>query len=319
MTAIDNRRIRAYSYRRAEQKPSMRRFVIAAAIIAFAIPLCATEPNPSARQRALAERLLQVTNVDRMSGSIIDSMYGQIEKQFLQEAEAKGNDPDAIAEAKEMFTLFRERSRSIDFGGLLHESYVRIYSRYFTEGELADIVAFYESPTGKKMIEQLPQLMSEGMKAGVDNLTPKIQEVMTQVTEEQEKRRPWRRTMADMRALASAVEAYASDQQDGTYPAATDLAGLKRALKDINMSQKFPEKDMWGHPYEYVVSPDHHHYRIVSAGADGIFEWDSRKIEIAKEGEAIAVRYRDRLEDDLIYGDGTFIQLPMQAKAKSKE
>jgi hypothetical protein len=171
------------------------------------------------------------------------------------------------------------------------------------------------------MIETLPQLMSDGMKAGVDNLTPKIQEVMAQVTEEQEKRRPWRRTMADMRALATGIEAYSTDQQDGTYPAATDLAGLKAALKGITMSQKFPEKDMWGNPYEYVVSPDHHHYRIVSAGADGIFEWDSRKIETAKEGEPPAVRYRDRLEDDLIYGDGTFIQLPMQAKprVKSKE
>jgi len=296
----------------------MRRFVIFAAIIAIAIPLFATEPNPSARQRVLAEKLLQVTNVDQLSGSIIDSLYGQIEKQFLQEAEAKGNDPDDIAEAKEMFTLFRERSRNIDFDGLLHESYVRIYSKYFTEGELADIVAFYESPTGKKMIEQLPQLMSEGMKAGVDNLTPKIREVTAQVMEEQEKRRPWRRTIADMRALATGIEAYSTDQQDGTYPAAADMAGLKTALKGITMSQKFPEKDMWGHPYEYIVSPDRHHYRIVSSGADGIFEWDSRKIEVAKEGEVVAVRYRDRLEDDLIYGDGTFIQLPMQAKPKVK-
>jgi hypothetical protein len=59
----------------------------------------------------------------------------------------------------------------------------------------------------------------------------------------------WRRTTADMRALATAVEAYQTDQSDETYPAASDMAGLKAQLKGITMSQKFPEKDMWGHPY----------------------------------------------------------------------
>ena len=295
----------------------MRRLILFAAVLAIALPLSATEPNPSAHQRELLEKLFKATNLDQMSNSIMDSMYAQIEKQFLQEAEAKGDDPEGTAEAKEMFGLFRERCRSLNVGALLHESYLRIYAKYFTEQEIEDLVAFYASPTGKKTLEVLPQLMSEGMKAGVDTLTPKIQEVIAQVTEEQEHRRPWRRTVADMRALSTAIEAYQTDQTDETYPAASDLAGLKAQLKGITMSQKFPEKDMWGHPYEYVVSPDRHHYRIVSAGADGIFEWDSRKLENVKEGQP--TRYRDRMEDDLIFEDGVPIQLPVQMKPKAKK
>jgi hypothetical protein len=157
------------------------------------------------------------------------------------------------------------------------------------------------------------------MKDSIDKVSPKIQEIMAEVMDEQEHKRPWRRTMADMRALATAIEAFQTDQPDETYPAASDMAGLKAQLKGIGMSQKFPEKDMWGHSYEYVVSGDRHHYRIVSAGADGVFDWDSRKIEIPKEGEPPAVRYRDRLEDDFIYADGSFIQLPDQAKPKVKK
>jgi hypothetical protein len=295
----------------------MRRLILFAAVLAIALPLFATEPNPSAHQRELIETLFKATNLDQMSNSIMDSMYAQIEKQFLQEAEAKGNDPEDTAEAKEMFTLFREHCRNLNIGALLHESYLRIYAKYFTEQEIEDLVAFYASPTGKKTLEVMPQLMSEGMKAGVDNLTPKIQEMIAQVTEEQEHRRPWRRTTADMRALSTAIEAYQTDQADETYPAASDMAGLKAQLKGITMSQKFPEKDMWGHPYEYVVSPDRHHYRIISAGADGIVDWDSRKFENVKEG--FATRYRDRLEDDLIFEDGIFVQLPVQLKPKAKK
>ena len=157
--------------------------------------------------------------------------------------------------------------------------------------------------------------MADGMKAGVDNLGPKFQEAIAQALNEQERKHPWRRTMSDMRALATAIEAYQTDQQDETYPQAADLAGLKTQLKGISISQKFPEKDMWGHAYEYVVSTDRRHYRIVSAGADGIFEWDSRKIDIISGGNS-SMRYRDHLEDDIIWQDGAFIQLPVQAKPK---
>ena len=295
----------------------MRRFFFVAIFAALAVPLSATESNPSPRQKELAQRLITAMHLDRVGSSMMDAMYAEMEKQFVSEAEAKGNDPDDIAEAKELFAACRERMRAIDFNGLLREEQARIYAKYFTEQQLTDLCAFYESPAGKKMIELMPELMAEGARAGADKLGPKIQEIMSQVAEEAEQKRPWRRTTADMRALASAVEAYQTDQDDGTYPAAADMAGLKTALKGITMSQKFPEKDMWGHSYEYIVSPDRHHYRIVSAGADGIFEWDSRKIDVAKEGAPQVVRYRDHLEDDLIYADGLFIQLPVQAKPKT--
>ncbi len=297
----------------------MRRFVLPAVVIAIALPLFAAEPNPSLRQRELIEKMLAATNSDRMMTTVMDSMYAEIEKQFMKDAHAKGNDPEDIAEAQELFTMFRERSRKADLGALFHESIIRINAKYFSEQELADLVAFYASPTGKKAVSVMPQLMAEGMRAGVDTLQPKVEEIMAGVLEEQEHKRPWRRTMADMRALATGVEAYQTDQSDESYPAAADLTGLKTALKGITMSQKFPEKDMWGHPYAYVVSPDHHHYRIVSAGADGIFDWDSRKIDAAKSGDETTVRYRDRLEDDIIYEDGSFLQLPVQAKPKAKK
>ncbi len=71
---------------------------------------------------------------------------------------------------------------------------------------------------------------------------------------------------------------------------------------------------MWDHAFAYVVSDDRRHYRFVSAGADTIFEWDSRRIVLPKEGTPVATSYRDRLEDDLIFADGWFVQAPVQMK-----
>jgi hypothetical protein len=298
----------------------MRYSLAFAILFALALPAAATEPNPSPRQRELINKLLAVTNTNNSANAVMDAVFAQMEDQIVgQAAVGPGKTMDDVAEARELFAAFRERAKTIDIAGLMHEAQIRIYARHFTEAELADLTAFYETPTGRKSIQVMPQLVREGAQAGVENITPKIQEVMAAVTEEQEKKRPWRQTLADMRALATAIEAYQTDQKDETYPAG-DFAALKTVLHDGSYQYlaKFPEKDMWGNPYAYVVSEDRHHYRIISSGADSTFEWDSRRIVLPKPGQSIEVRYSDRLEDDLIYGDGQYIQIPVQAKPKVK-
>lgn len=291
----------------------MRRLLI---VLALTLPLFATEPNPSPRQRELIEQLLKMTESDNTSATVADQVFAHIEKQFLDDAAAKGNAPEDIAEAKEMFALFRERAAKIDFSGLMREATIRIYAKYFTESEIADLNAFYATSTGRKSLEVMPHLMREGMNAGVEFVGPKIDEVMAEVLLIQEKKRPWRRTMSDMQSIAYALDQY-MDEND-RYPIG-DYASLKATLDPY--LDKFPEKDIWDHAYAYVVSPDGAHYRLVSSGADGNFEWDSRRIVAAKvpAGETVIVpetRYRERLEDDVICEDGNFVQLPQQAKPK---
>jgi hypothetical protein len=286
----------------------MRKLIVVAAL-AVSLPLFATEPNPSARQRELVLKLLEEMNVSQTIAHVSDAIFAQMEKQFLP-AESDGK-PQQIAEAKETWAAFREKASKIDFAGLMTEAYIRMYSKYFTESELQDMAAFYATPTGKKSIEVLPQLFREGMEAGERELGPKIEQVMTEVMAEQQKKRPWRGTMSDMRSVATALESYAIDHGDD-YPAG-DYASLKPALTPTYI-RELPEKDMWGHPYAYVVSTDRKHYRIVSAGSDTIFDWDSRTINAVKEAGESPTVYRDRLEDDIVFGDGSFLQAPVQAK-----
>jgi len=291
----------------------MRRFLPALLLAAVTLPLFATEPNPSVRQHELIDKLLKVMNMDRNGQAMMDAVFGQIQQQFLDGAASKGNDPEAIAEAKEGFESFRRHAAKVDVVGTLYDAMVHIYAKYFTEAELEDLIAFYSTPTGQKTIEVMPHLMREGMEAGARELGPKFEAVMKEVTEEQEQKHPWRRTMSDMRNVSTALEAYATDKD--RYPT-SDYASLKEVLVPVYLS-KFPEKDIWGHEYAYVVSDDGTRYRLVSGGADGDFEWDSRRIV---EGDQDAeVRYQDRLEDDLIFADGMFVQLPVQAKPRQRQ
>lgn len=288
----------------------MRRLSLLA-ILLLALPLFATESNPSKRQRELVDKLLTLMDVDKTVSSAVDAVYEQMQNAFLQQAAAKGNHPEDIAEAKELFESFRAAAAKIDFNGLMRESFIRIHARYYTEQELEDLIAFYSTPTGRKTIEVMDDLMRDGMQAGAETLTPKIDEVTKQVLADHEKKRPWRRTMSDMRSVAAALESYAADNE--RYPAG-DYASLKETLKDY--ADDLPEKDIWGHAYAYSVSTDGQSYRLVSAGADSIFDWDSRRVTAADAAEEIATRYRERLEDDIIVVNGEFLQLPLQAKPR---
>jgi hypothetical protein len=288
----------------------MRRLSLLAVLLFAVCPLFATEPNPSLRQRELCEQLLNLMQMDKTVSGVVDAVYEQIQNQFLQQAAANGNSEEDVAEAKELFESFRAAAGKVDFTGLMKESFIHIYAKYFTEQELTDLIAFYTTPTGRKTITIMDDLMREGMQVGVEKLAPKIDEVTKEALEAHQKKRPWRRTMSDMRSVATALEAYSIDNE--RYPSG-DYAALKELLKEY--IDEFPEKDIWDHAYAYVVADDGHAYRLVSAGADSIFDWDSRRI-VANDGEATAIRYRDRLEDDIIFADGAFVQLPVQAKPK---
>jgi hypothetical protein len=282
-------------------------------LVAFTVPILATEPNPSTQQRALIERLLALTRTDQAARAMTDAMFAQMERQLLEQAEARGDDPGAADEAREILRDFRTEAAKIEFGPLINEGFIRIYAKYFTESEIADLIAFYSTPTGQKSIDVMGDLMRDGMQLGVERIAPKFDEVMTRVRHDYEARRPWRRTMQDIRTVAIALETYVIDHGD-KYPG-TDYEGLEALLTPTYL-RTLPKTDMWDHPYAYAVSADGNRYRLLSAAADGNFEWDSRRFPPLKDGEGEPVRYRDRLEDDLIFESGSFVQLPAQARPR---
>jgi hypothetical protein len=48
----------------------------------------------------------------------------------------------------------------------LEDLVVPIYDRHFTLGEVNQLIAFYSTPTGKKVIAEMPGVMQESMAAG---------------------------------------------------------------------------------------------------------------------------------------------------------
>lgn len=62
----------------------------------------------------------------------------------------------------EFWLDFRNEVKADD----LLDMMVPIYDKYYTHDDIRELIKFYESPVGKKMVETMPLLLQESMQAG---------------------------------------------------------------------------------------------------------------------------------------------------------
>jgi len=58
------------------------------------------------------------------------------------------------------------------------------YQRHFTKGDIDSLIAFYSSPTGQKLLNELPGIMSESMQAMMPIMERYMETVKQQVNQE---------------------------------------------------------------------------------------------------------------------------------------
>lgn len=139
----------------------MKLFTTVAATLLFATvaPLRADE----ATHRASAETLLSAMDMENMMVQSIDQM---LQMQIKQNP--------AIAQFEPQMRAFL--SKYMSWAGMKEEM-VKLYVTEFTESELKELVAFYQTPVGKKAIQKMPALMAKGAEIG----QKKVQEHMPEL------------------------------------------------------------------------------------------------------------------------------------------
>ena len=112
---------------------------------------------PAREKRADIERLMKVTKAAEMGAQMGDLMAQQI-------VQLSGADtPEAVARCREFAaTAVREMLAQ---KGLMKEL-VPVYEKHFSHEEIREMIAFYETPLGKKSIEVMPEVMADSMQIG---------------------------------------------------------------------------------------------------------------------------------------------------------
>ncbi|HYO77446.1 MAG TPA: prepilin-type N-terminal cleavage/methylation domain-containing protein [Thermoanaerobaculia bacterium] len=113
-----------------------------------------------------------------------------------------------------------------------------------------------------------------------------------------------KRTMSDMRAIATAWEARATELRSYGVPG-FEFPTNGATYEDLNealvptYSRNLPQNDGWGRPYEFATGSRPKDYAIRSAGRDGVFE----------EGEYVQGETQHP-DCDVVYANGAFIVYP---------
>ncbi|TCG08834.1 hypothetical protein BZM27_09290 [Paraburkholderia steynii] len=121
---------------------------------------CADELTPAKRSDIML--LLQVTR----SANVVVQISSALAKPVFANLKAARPDiPDrayTVAENEIKVILSEHISTS---GGLL-DQIVPVYDKYYTHQEIRELLAFYQSPIGKKVILAMPSMLNESMMAG---------------------------------------------------------------------------------------------------------------------------------------------------------
>jgi general secretion pathway protein G len=112
-----------------------------------------------------------------------------------------------------------------------------------------------------------------------------------------------KRTMADMRSLAAAAEAYGVDTNK--YPDGDSVESL-RPLLVPKYARSLPSNDGWGHPIRYVKTTEPMGYIIVSAGSDGRFDAEPTEY---RQGATT------KFDCDIVLANGAFVLYPETVQA----
>ena len=111
--------------------------------------------QPSAAAIASAKELLKLKHADAMYANAVPGMVERTKTTLLQSNLNYQKDLNEVALIVAKSLAGREKE--------IGEGMAKIYASHFTEQELKDLVTFYKSPLGQKLIAQEPKAIEQSM------------------------------------------------------------------------------------------------------------------------------------------------------------
>jgi hypothetical protein len=177
-------------------------------LTALIAPFCRADDSLT-----LANKLLDLSG----TASYMQQSFEAGLKPSLMQMKAKGA-PDELVEAihSEAKTFFQENFKWED----VKPKIAKLYADNYTDAELSDIIAFYQTPTGQKTIAKTPSLVQQGMVLAMTNVQanmPEFQRRVGALIQDYQKKAQAAKAAADAAAAATPAA--------GAAPAATAAPG----------------------------------------------------------------------------------------------
>jgi hypothetical protein len=181
----------------------IKRFLLTMALLVFGLTMTASaQGNISPEKRALIKEMLAVTGLQKAVDTMMAAMLEQLEKDEPKRIAERVDDIQGLTpqerekmvrELTEDSARFNKRygeliKQKINLSELLEQVSISIFDKYFTEDDLKDLIVFYKSPVGVKIIQMMPQMIVDISIKTDEAMRPKMREIFNQIMEEEKKR-----------------------------------------------------------------------------------------------------------------------------------
>jgi hypothetical protein len=156
----------------------IRKLTVAAALM-MSVSVAHSQ-QPSAASIATAKELVSATGAMGLFNPLIAGVVEQARLLFLQQDPGLGKDLNEIT-AQIRADL---APRYVE----LSDEVAKLYATTFTDDEIKTILAFYQSPVGKKLLEKQPQVIDSSMKFAQGWANKLSDEVIARIRTELKKR-----------------------------------------------------------------------------------------------------------------------------------
>lgn len=149
----------------------MKRFLLIVLVVASGLFNVSRGQTPVAPEKAEnIRRLLELTGAHNLAQQVIEQMLSSL----------RGSVPGDRPEIRDkIISIYEEEMKRSFTVEKLNAYIIPIYDKYFTGDELIALIAFYETPLGKKVVGVLPQIYTESSNAG-EKLGLEVQERATE-------------------------------------------------------------------------------------------------------------------------------------------
>lgn len=147
-------------------------------------------------KRALIRELIALSGSDAPS-QMTELLLGQLEgvydtllDQVLRsETDLSDQQKEALrshlADYERFSQEFRARfAERIDVAQVIESVYVPLYDASFSSAELEEILAFYRTPTGRKVVDVLPRVYQQGLEQTLQVLQPRVMALVGEILAE---------------------------------------------------------------------------------------------------------------------------------------
>jgi len=162
-----------------------RRLLLALVCFGLTLPALAQSGDDAPATREDIQRYLSVVHSQKMMQQMVDAMskpmHQMIHDEFVKDQDTLAPDFEA-----RMNQMMDEMLKDAPWDKI-QNAMIPVYQKHFTHGDVRALIAFYSTPTGQKILNEMPAIMSDAMQSMIpimqqytENVTRRMQDAIAQ-------------------------------------------------------------------------------------------------------------------------------------------